>query len=102
MREIRKNADDRYLVIAGNPDDSNASFGLYVGRRPRRPARAERHADVGRGRRRLWGHRLGARPAGQRLAVELLEDNGATAWHGDELTSKTGLPVARRRRTLVA
>ncbi|HEV2640802.1 MAG TPA: Ig-like domain-containing protein [Actinocrinis sp.] len=96
IRDIRKNADGQYLIIAGTPDGSNSSFVLYSwDGNPADPPLAT-------------GTALPLEPAGDNQgswetivsvpdpltagnAVQLLEDNGDTAWYGDTLTSKSGL-----------
>ncbi|HXM87630.1 MAG TPA: hypothetical protein VN889_08335, partial [Solirubrobacteraceae bacterium] len=92
IREIRKNADNEYLVIAGTPDDSNSSFGLYKwdGNPADAPVLTSTPiAGVAEG---AWEDIVSVPDllvSGS--TVELLEDNGDTDWYGDGLTSKTGM-----------
>jgi hypothetical protein len=93
IREIRKNADDEYLVIAGTPDDSNSSFGLYKwdGNPAEQPVLTNTPLSaVAEG---AWEDIVTVPdPLVSGSAVELLEDNGDSDWYADGLTSKTGMP----------
>jgi hypothetical protein len=96
IREIRENADGQYLIIAGTADDTNNSFVLYswdgnpadpplpTGTAlPLEPAGADQGA---------WESIVSVPdPLAAGDGIQLLEDNGDTAWYGDTLTSKTGL-----------
>jgi hypothetical protein len=93
IREIRKNADNEYLVIAGTPDDSNSSFGLYKwdGNPADQPVLTNTHLSaVAEG---AWEDVVSVPdPLVDGSTVELLEDNGDSDWYEDGLTSKTGMP----------
>jgi hypothetical protein len=93
IREIRRNAAGEYLVIAGTPDDSNSSFGLYTwdGNPADQPLLTETPiAGVAEG---AWEDIVSVpEPLSQGASVELLEDNGDSVWYGDGETSKEGLP----------
>jgi hypothetical protein len=93
IREIRKNADDEYLVIAGTSDDSNSSFGLYTWNgNPSDPPllTGTSLSAVNEG---AWEDIVSVpQPLTNGASVELLEDNGDSTWYSDSLTSKTGLP----------
>jgi hypothetical protein len=98
VRELRKNADDQYLVIAGTPDDSNSSFGLYTwnGNPADQPIlSATPLSGVAEG---AWEDVVSVPdPLVNGSQVELLEDNGESAWYGDGLTSKNGLPAGLQK-----
>jgi hypothetical protein len=93
IREIRKNADNEYLVIAGTPDDSNSSFGLYKwdGNPADQPVLTSTPLSaVAEG---AWEDIVSVPdPLVSGSTVELLEDNGDSDWYQDGLTSKTGMP----------
>jgi hypothetical protein len=93
IREIRKNADNEYLVIAGTPDDSNSSFGLYKwdGNPADQPVLTSTPlSTVAEG---AWEDIVAVPdPLVSGSTVELLEDNGDSNWYADGLTSKTGMP----------
>jgi hypothetical protein len=93
IREIRKNADNEYLVIAGTPDDSNSSFGLYKwdGNPADQPVLTNTPLSaVAEG---AWEDIVSVPdPLVSGSSVELLEDNGDSNWYADGLTSKTGMP----------
>ena len=99
IRDIKENADGQYLIVAGTADGSNTSFVLYSwdGNPSDPPLRT--------------GTTLPLEPAGANQGswetivavpdplvagadVQLLQDDGDTAWYGDTLTSKTGLAPA--------
>jgi hypothetical protein len=93
IREIRKNANSEYLVIAGTPDDSNSSFGLYTwdGNPADQPVLTNTPVSaVAEG---AWESIVSVPdPLVSGTTVELLEDNGDTVWYADGLDSKDGLP----------
>ena len=99
IRDIKENADGQYLIVAGTADGSNTSFVLYSwdGNPSDPPLRT--------------GTPLPLEPAGANQGswetvvsvpdplvagsdVQLVQDDGDTAWYGDTLTSKTGLSPA--------
>lgn len=96
VREIRENADGQYLIIAGTPDGSNTSYVLYSwDGNPSDPPLTTGTAlplepvGIYQG---SWETIVSVPdPLTAGDSVELLEDNGDTAWYGDTLTSKTGL-----------
>jgi hypothetical protein len=98
IREIRKNADNEYLVIAGTPDDSNSSFGLYKwdGNPADQPVLTDTHLSaVAEG---AWEDIVSVPdPLVDGSTVELLEDNGDSDWYEDGLTSKTGMPAGLQK-----
>ena len=102
IREIRKNADGQYLILAGTPDGSNSSFELYSWdgnpldppiesgtSLPLEPAGANQGS---------WETIVSVPdPLTSGSNVQLLQDNGDTAWYGDTATSKTGLDAALQK-----
>jgi hypothetical protein len=102
IREIRQNADGQYLIIAGTPDGSNDDFQLYSWdgnpldppiesgtALPLEPSGANQGS---------WETIVSVPdPLTSGSSVQLLEDNGDTAWYGDTLTSKTGLDAALQK-----
>jgi cytoskeletal protein CcmA (bactofilin family) len=93
IREIRRNAAGEYLIIAGTPDDSNSSFGLYTwdGNTADEPVLSETPiSGVAEG---AWESIVSVpEPLVNGAEVELIEDNGDSVWYDDGLTSKTGMP----------
>jgi hypothetical protein len=98
IREIRKNASDEYLAIAGTADDSNSSFGLYTwdGNPADPPALTGTSlSSVASG---AWESVVSVpQPLHEGAQIELLEDNGETVWYADGLDSKTGLPTGLQK-----
>lgn len=102
IREIRKNADGQYLILAGTPDDTNNAFRLYSwDGDPSDPPLASgtslplepAGADEG-----TWETIVSVPdPLVTGASVQLLQDDGDTAWYGDTLTSKTGLDAALQK-----
>lgn len=92
IREIRKNADNQYLVIAGSSDGSDTSFGLYEwdgnpGNAPVETTTSLPPIEDG-----AWEGIVSVPdPLVDGATVELVEDNGDTVWYGDGFTSKNGL-----------
>ena len=98
IRDIRKNADGQYLIIAGTADGGNDPFVLYSwdGKPadpplstgltlPQEPAGAD-HGS--------WETVVDVPdPLTAGAPVRLLQDDGDTGWYGDGRTSKTGLPA---------
>ncbi len=101
IREIRKNAEGEYLIIAGQSEESNTSYALYgLGRGTRRRTGAAEHTRPRPGRRRrVGGHRRRCpNPITNGDEVELLEDNGDTAWYETgPKTPRTASPKGCRR-----
>jgi hypothetical protein len=98
LRELRKNAADEYLAIAGTSDGSNSSFGLYEwdGNPADRPVLIETPLPpVNEG---AWEDIVSVPdPIADGSTVELLEDNGDSVWYADGLTSKTGMPAGLQK-----
>jgi hypothetical protein len=93
IREIRKNADNEYLVIAGTSDESNSSFGLYKWDGNPSDAPVLTNTSLSAVNEGAWETIVSVPdPLVSGASVELLEDNGDSEWYGDGLTSKTGLP----------
>ncbi|HUI04022.1 MAG TPA: hypothetical protein VLZ77_10800 [Acidimicrobiales bacterium] len=92
IREIRKNADDQYLVISGSADGSDSSFGLYAwdgdpADPPVRTTTSVPPVEAG-----AWEGIVSVPdPLAEGDSVELVEDNGDTVWYADGFTSKNGL-----------
>jgi Bacterial Ig-like domain (group 3) len=96
IREIRKNADGQYLIIAGTPDGTNSSFVLYSwDGNPSDPPLASSTAlplEPAGANEGSWETIVDVPdPLTAGSGVQLLQDDGDTAWYGDTLTSKTGL-----------
>ncbi|GAA5182648.1 hypothetical protein GCM10023322_20030 [Rugosimonospora acidiphila] len=96
IRDIRRNADGQYLIIAGTADDTNAGFALYTW--DGNPAHAPRKT----------GTALPQLPSADNLGawetivsvpdplvagapVQLIQDDGDVVFYGDGLTSKAGI-----------
>jgi len=102
IREIRENADGQYLIIAGTPDGGNDDFQLYSWdgnpldppiesgtALPLEPSGANQGS---------WETIVSVPdPLVSGSSVQLVEDNGDTAWYGDTLTSKTGLDASLQK-----
>jgi hypothetical protein len=92
LREIRENADGQYLIVAGTADASNSLFQLYTwdgnaGDAPTLTGTSVPAIEDG-----AWEGIVSVPdPLVNGSKVELVEDNGDTAWYGDAATSKTGL-----------
>jgi hypothetical protein len=98
IREIRKNASNEYLVIAGTSDDSNSTFGLYAwdGNPAKQPVLTSTPISaVAEG---AW-EGIGSVPESiaDGAVVELIEDNGNSVWYADGLSSKSGLPTGLQK-----
>ena len=98
VREIRKNAANQYLVIAGTSDDSNSSFGLYTwdGNPADQPVLARTALSaVAEG---AWeGIVAVPESLSDGATVELVEDNGDSVWYEDGRSSKAGLPAGLQK-----
>jgi hypothetical protein len=100
IREIRRNAENEYLVIAGTADESDSGWGLYgwdgepdVG--PVLLSTTPELAQVAEG---AWESIVSvAEPMASGDEVELLEDNGDTTWYENGLDSKNGLAVGLQK-----
>jgi hypothetical protein len=98
IREIRKNADDQYLIIAGTPDASNSSFALYTWDGEPGDAPTLTDTQLPQIEDGAWeGIVAVPDPLVDGSSVELVEDNGDTAWYGDGATSKSGLPTGLQK-----
>jgi len=98
IRELRANAAGEYLVLAGTPDGTDSVFRLYSwdGVPTDHPVVSPTPlAELAGG---AWESIL-TPPASLVTggAVELVEDNGDTAWYGDITTSKSGLPTGLQK-----
>jgi hypothetical protein len=98
IREIRKNAAEQYLLIAGTSDDSNSTFGLYSwdGNPADQPVQTGTALSaVAEG---AWESIVSVPdPLVGGATVELLEDNGGSEWYADGLTAKSGLPTGLQK-----
>lgn len=92
IREIRKNANNEYLVIAGTSDESNSSFGLYEwnGNPADPPVLTSTELfSVAEG---AWEGIVSVpEPIADGDTIELVEDNGDTIWYENGIDSKEGL-----------
>jgi len=93
MREIRKNEEGEYLIIAGQSEEVDTSFALYGwdGNTEDEPILLETPVPglVAEG---AWESIVSVpEPIESGDEVELLEDNGDTEWYESKLTSKNGL-----------
>jgi hypothetical protein len=98
FREIRRNASNEYLFIAGTSDDSNSSFGLYTwdGNPADQPVLTDTPVSaVAEG---AWESIVSVpEPIAQGDVIELIEDNGDTVWYENGLDSKDGLPAGLQK-----
>jgi hypothetical protein len=98
IREIRKNAENQYLIIAGTADGSNSTFGLYTwdGNPTNQPVLTPTALSaVAEG---AWEGIVSIPdPLTDGSRLELVEDNGDSAWYGDGSSSKSGLPAALQK-----
>lgn len=93
IRDLRKNAANQYLLIAGTADDTNSTFLLYSW------DGVAAHAPVLTGTALPAGAADGSwetivavpDPLAAGDQVQVVQDNGDTVWYGDGLTSKTGI-----------
>jgi hypothetical protein len=98
IREIRANADGTYLLIAGTADGTNSSFVLYrwdgnVNDTPL-PTNTPLPLIPSGQYQGSWESIVSVPdPLSAGTSVQLLEDNGDTAWYGDGATSKDTLPA---------
>ena len=98
IREIRENAAGEYLIVAGTPDGTDDQFRMYSwdGVDSDQPVVSPTPLAEEAGG--SWESIVTA-PASLVTggSVELVEDNGDTAWYGDLLTSKTGLATGLQK-----
>ncbi len=98
IREIRKNANNEYLVIAGTSDESNSSFGLYEwdGNTADPPVLTSTELSaVAEG---AWEGIVSVPdPIADGDTVELVEDNGDSVWYDNGIDSKEGLPAGLQK-----
>jgi hypothetical protein len=98
IREIRRNAAGEYLVIAGTPDDSNSSFGLYTWDGSPADAPVLSQTPISGVAEGAWESIVSVpEPLVNGAEVELIEDDGDAAWYDDGLTSKTGMPTGLQK-----
>jgi hypothetical protein len=120
IRELRKNADDQYLIIAGTADDSNSQFALYTwdGNPADQPTLtntslpsnqsvpsdtpvpdgADSAADAPYTG--AWEGIVSVPdPLADGTSLELVQDDGDAPWYGDadSATSKSGLPTGLQK-----
>jgi hypothetical protein len=94
IREIRRNAANEYLFIAGTSDDSNSTFGLYTWDGNPADLPVLTNTPVSAVAEGAWESIVSVpEPIASGDEIELLEDNGDTVWYGDGLDSKDGLPA---------
>ena len=92
FREIRKNADNQYLIIAGSADETD-DFALYSwdGLAADAPVLTHTTLPAG-GADGSWESIMSVPdPLVSSSSVTVMQDNGDTVWYGDGLTSKTGI-----------
>jgi hypothetical protein len=94
VREIRKNADNQYLVIAGASDETpGQTLYLWDGVPTDPPRQTLTPLELGPDRGN-WETIVNVpEPLSAGSTFELIQDNGDTAWYGDGLTSKNGLNI---------
>jgi hypothetical protein len=109
IREIKKNADGEYLVIAGPSTGSHTPFGLYGwdGEAEDEPVllngalfQPEKESLEGphKVEEGAWESIVSVPdPITNASQAELLEDNGDTVWYEDGLTSKNGLAAGLQK-----
>ena len=97
IREIRKNADNQYLIIAGTSNGDNDDFQLFTwdGQPPDAPVQTLTSVpQVADG---AWEGIVSVPdPLVDGSPVELVEDNGDTSWTGG-LTAKSGLATGLQK-----
>jgi len=96
IRDIRKNADGQYLIVAGTADGTNDPFVLYNwdGKPNDPPLRTGTTLPIepGNGNKGSWETIVDVPdPLTSGSPVQLVQDSGDTAWYGDTHTSKSGL-----------
>ncbi|MHA6760170.1 Ig-like domain-containing protein [Streptacidiphilus sp. PAMC 29251] len=96
IRDIRKNADGQYLIIAGTADGSNDRFVLYSwDGQPNDPPLATGTTlpiEPAAGNQGSWETVVKVPdPLTAGAPLQLLQDSGDVAWYGDTHTSKSGL-----------
>jgi hypothetical protein len=98
IREIRKNADNQYLIIAGTADATNSPFALYTwDGNPSDPPTLT-NTSVPQEEDGAWEGIVSVPdPLIDSSTTELVEDNGDTAWYGDGSTAKSGLPTGLQK-----
>ena len=98
IRELRANDDGQYLLIAGTADGTNSSFVLYNWDGnpldqpvPTNTALPLTPSGANQG---SWESIVSVpEPLTSGASLQLIEDNGDTAWYGDTQTSKDTLPA---------
>lgn len=96
IRDIRKNADGQYLIIAGTADGANDRFVLYSwDGKPSDPPLATGTTlpiEPAAGNQGSWETVVKVPdPLTAGAPLQLLQDSGDVAWYGDTHTSKSGL-----------
>ena len=120
IRELRKNADDQYLIVAGTADDSNSQFELYTwhGNPSDQPTLTNTSVPSNQTIPSDTPPPSGATfaatapytgawegivsvpdPLADGSSVELVQDDGDAPWYGDanSATSKGGLPTGLQK-----
>jgi Bacterial Ig-like domain (group 3) len=102
LREIRADADGQYLISAGTADGSNSSFVLYswdgVPADPPLPTGTALPLEPAGGNQGSWETIVSVPdPLVAGAPVELVQDDGDTAWYGDTATSKDTLAPALQK-----
>jgi hypothetical protein len=97
IREIRKNANDEYLVIAGAAGGA-AGFGLYGWDGEPEDEPVLLNGTVTEAEEGAWEDITSTpSPIANGDEVELIEDNGDSVWYGNGLTSKNGLAAGLQK-----
>jgi hypothetical protein len=92
IREIRRNADGEFLVIAGSADESNSSFGLYGWDGEAEDEPVLLNGPFNLAAEGAWEDITSTPdPIANGDQAELLEDNGDSEWYKNGKTSKNGL-----------
>jgi hypothetical protein len=100
IREIRRNAENEYLVIAGTATESDSSFGLYGwdGEPDVGPVALKTTPHLEQVAEGAWESIVSVpEPMASGDEVELVEDNGDTEWYANGLDSKNGLQAGLQK-----
>lgn len=93
IREIRRNADGEFLVLAGTADETNSGFALYGWDGEVEDEPVLLNGPFSQAAEGAWEN-VGSTPdpIANGSEVELIEDNGDTVWYNNGQTTKKGLP----------